>query len=96
MMREKEIEKSVLRIGKMENLFHLLTEILRNRPDALQLASTQRAIQVLSDYYENGDWLHDYELDEQQLLPSTLKRGVLSQDGLYNFLCEIQKNTIES
>ena len=42
--------------------------------------------QALLDYYESGQWLQDYEADERGQLPSTLKRGVLSQDGLWELL----------
>ena len=37
-------------------------------------------------YYESGQWLKDYEADERGQLPPTLKRGVLSQDGLWELL----------
>ena len=37
-------------------------------------------------YYESGQWLHDYEADERGELPRNLKRGVLSQDGLWELL----------
>ena len=37
-------------------------------------------------YYESGQWLRDYEADERGELPRDLKRGVLSQDGLWDLL----------
>ena len=40
----------------------------------------------LEDYYESGQWLNDYEADERGELPRDLKRGVLSQDGLWELL----------
>ena len=43
----------------------------------------------LSFYYENGLWLRDFEADERGELPKKLKRGVLSEDGLYNLFSEI-------
>jgi hypothetical protein len=43
----------------------------------------------LSDYYFGGQWLRDYEADERGELPEDLKRGVLSQDGLWNLLEEL-------
>ena len=45
----------------------------------------------LKQYYESGEWLKDYELDEKGLLPANLKRGVLSQDALYDLLSYIQE-----
>lgn len=38
--------------------------------------------------YLDGDWRQDYEADEQGRIPKDMKRGVLSQDGLYNLVCE--------
>ena len=40
-------------------------------------------------YYEGGQWLKDYEADEKGLLPENLKRGVLSEDGVYNLIAEL-------
>ena len=44
---------------------------------------------ALRDYYSGGQWLRDYEADERGELPEDLKRGVLSQDGLWNLLEEL-------
>ena len=90
-----DIAKSIHRIGKMELLFDLVTDKLHGRPDELQSPPVKEAVQMLSAYYESGDWLHDYELDEQQFLPSNLKRGVLSQDALYDLLSEIKNLTVQ-
>lgn len=68
---------SVARIEKMEQYF----VAARNTGD-------EDALKHLSDYMDSGLWLKDYELDEKGLLPKELKRGVLSQDGLYNLLSE--------
>ena len=40
----------------------------------------------LTEYYEGGQWLKDYEADEEGLIPCDVKRGILAQDALYNFL----------
>ena len=49
---------------------------------------TGRVPRELMDYYESGQWLKDYEADERGKLPAGLKRGVLSQDGLWDLLNE--------
>lgn len=48
-----------------------------------------KKLSILKKYY-NKNWLQDYELDEKKLLPKDLKRGVLSQDELYNLLMELK------
>lgn len=82
------LQESFLRIKRMEQLFDWVTDIIHNKPDETHSSSFKKAIQMLSDYCTNGEWMHDYELDEQGLLPPDLKRGVLSQDGLYDLLSE--------
>ncbi|MBR4990386.1 MAG: DUF4298 domain-containing protein [Oscillospiraceae bacterium] len=67
---------AILRIREMEARFDRL---LADSPEPDDLS-------VLLDYYENGQWLRDYRLDEQGLLPSDLKRGILSEDGFYSYL----------
>ena len=46
-------------------------------------------IDRLTDYLESGAWREDFEADEAGLVPGDLKRGVLSEDGLYNLLADI-------
>ena len=36
-------------------------------------------------------WQKDFEADEQGKLPESLKRGVLSEDGLWNLLEEVDE-----
>lgn len=45
-------------------------------------------LQILTAYMDSGDWLRDYEADEAGLIPQCMKRGVLSQDGLYNLITD--------
>ena len=81
------MEKAIVRIADMERAFDILrgagAKRIRSDP------AMQKLLADLVDYYENGLWLHDYELDEQGLLPSALKRGVLSQDAVYDLLDNI-------
>lgn len=45
-------------------------------------------MQELADYLDSGQWMQDFEADEAGLLPEDLKRGVLSEDGLFDLLEE--------
>ena len=44
----------------------------------------ENAMVVLSGYYGSEVWKQDFADDEAGLLPEDLKRGVLSEDGLWN------------
>ena len=40
----------------------------------------------LESYYLSDEWKQDFSDDEAGLLPPDLKRGVLSEDGIYNLI----------
>jgi len=81
------------RIGRMEEYYDTLCAALKQPPHMLRDDETMRSmLESLAAYYEGGQWLADYELDERGLLPSWVKRGVLSEDGVYNLLSEIEKD----
>lgn len=73
------------RITEMEKAFDRVAAAL---PSGLPLSpATQGDVEKLEKYYAT-DWLSDFEADERGELPKDLKRGVLSEDGLYNLLAE--------
>ena len=43
-------------------------------------------VDELSDYYKSQQWKQDFEADENGMLPKDLKRGVLSEDGIYDLI----------
>lgn len=72
----------IRRIQEMERIFDSLRRAVPG--DASMLPQLRQLI----EYYEGPLWRHDYEADENGLLPSNLKRGVLSQDGVYDLLTD--------
>ena len=64
------------RIAEMEEIFERVTSGKGSSED----------LKVLEKYYTSADWKKDFALDEAGLLPAGLKRGVLSEDGIYNLL----------
>jgi hypothetical protein len=89
-MTKQAVEAAVARIREMEACFDLLQAMAAQHPEAARKPFFQALLGRLTRYYEGGQWLRDYRLDEQGLLPADLKRGVLSEDGVYDFLASIQ------
>lgn len=84
------MEDIINRIKNMESVFDFLQEIVAEKSVSVCKEDWFRIhLDNLLAYYEGGQWLADYQLDEQGMLPKNLKRGVLSQDGVYNFLTDI-------
>ena len=71
------MEETVERVKRMEEAFDRFRQ---TRDPELKV--------LLAGYMESGLWLSDYMADERGELPQDLKRGVLSEDGLYNLLWE--------
>ncbi|MBQ6493074.1 MAG: DUF4298 domain-containing protein [Erysipelotrichaceae bacterium] len=81
--------KQTVRIEQMEKLFDEAESSVSEMKKCLdRYIRTQKKIAELEDYYSSGKWRRDYEDDEKGKLPQDLKRGVLSQDGLYDLLNE--------
>lgn len=75
------------RVRQMEEYFDDVSVALAE--NKLDSETTKLKICELNKYVDNGLWLADYEADERGEIPKDVKRGVLSQDGLYNLLAEI-------
>ena len=70
----------------------------RAQQTAAQLESALRAYEEIQDevkaletYYAGPEWKEDFAADEQGMFPDTLKRGVLSEDAVYNLLERFQE-----
>ena len=84
-------EETIARIMQMERYFDEIREATKKDTKAVQKDDALRKKwQTLLAYYEEGQWLKDYESDERGELPRNLKRGVLSEDGVYNLVSEIE------
>ena len=75
------------RIRYMEQLLDFVIEAQKEQPISPEKKERiQEAIGILSDYYSSKEWKQDFADDEAGLLPKDLKRGVLSEDGIWNVL----------
>ena len=75
------------RIRYMEQLLDFVIEARKEQhANQEKSARIQEAIRILADYYGSKEWKQDFADDEAGLLPKNLKRGVLSEDGIWNIL----------
>lgn len=91
-MTKEEIGYAVERIEHLEKIFDEVSSAFNSNPDFLNDKKIQVKVSLLTQYMESGQWLRDYSLDEKGELPSDLKRGILSEDGLYNLICDIEQS----
>lgn len=85
------MREQIKRIETMEEKMDRAWEAVRDLQTAIeQIDAVKEDIEILTEYYENGCWRQDFEADEAGILPEGLKRGVLSQDALYDLLAEYE------
>lgn len=84
--------KQVQRIMDMESLLDDVLPKVKAFEEALEtFAGAREDIATLAGYYESPTWMNDYEADEAGQLPADLKRGVLSEDALYDLLTDYRR-----
>lgn len=79
-------QTQIRRIREMEIVFDRVQEWLKKTEDPVPNAEIRELLGKLSEYYESPLWKEDFAADEAGELPKDLKRGVLSEDGIYNLL----------
>ena len=82
------MKQIIKRVIYMESVFDEVQNALAEGVD-IEDALLQEKIGILIQYYESEQWKNDYSADERGELPADLKRGVLSEDGVYNLLNDI-------
>lgn len=71
----------------MERKLNRVSRAVKRLSAALdEYTGVQDDIRELEAYYGSEVWKQDFADDEKGLLPSNLKRGVLSEDAIWNVL----------
>ncbi len=87
-------KKQIARIRKMERHLNRATAAVKRLEAALdKWEDAQEAIAALEEYYGSDLWKQDLADDEAGRLPADLKRGVLSEDGIWNLLTDARDLT---
>ncbi len=80
---------SIERISKYEKIMDRASEAVKQGDAGSK--KLKSLMKELEDYYMSYEWKQDFAADEAGLLPKALKRGVLSEDGIYNLLEEYRE-----
>ena len=80
------------RIKLMEQRFHKVLAAIKEESD-VSLEAVKEDVAELSKYYDSELWKQDFAADEAGNLPPDLKRGVLSEDGIWNLLSDYRDLT---
>lgn len=77
------------RIKKMESYLDEAGAAIAELAEAMdRYEKTESKYYKLEDYYGSKKWMDDFEADEAGKLPDDLKRGVLSEDAVYDLIAD--------
>ena len=83
---------NIERIEEMERRLNRVSAAVQELETALDRYDAVREdIRRLDAYLGSDDWKADFAADEAGLLPADLKRGVLSEDGIWNVLAKCRE-----
>ena len=81
--------EQIERITYMDQILDEATEAVSSLSEALEKYSAiQDKLQELAAYYSSEQWRQDFDDDSAGKIPNNLKRGVLSEDAVYNLLAD--------
>ena len=81
--------EQIERIKQMEQRLDRASSAVMELSTALEKYNeAQDDIAQLSAYYSSDDWKQDFAADEAGELPPSLRRGVLSEDAVWNVLSD--------
>lgn len=84
------LAERILRVQHMEEIFNSISKAINQPVTEAHRQKLRDALRKLEAYYTGGDWLSDYDADHAGLFPTSLRRGVLSQDAIYDLLAACQ------
>ena len=87
-------KQQLARIRQMERRLNRASAAVKRLEAALdKWEAAQEAIAALNEYYGSDLWKQDLADDEAGRLPADLKRGVLSEDGIWDLLTDCRELT---
>lgn len=82
-------KKQIQRISEMEERFDRASAAMKLFSSELDKFETMlEDVLMLDKYYGSGNWWQDKTDDEAGRLPADLKRGVLSEDAIWDLFVE--------
>ena len=81
--------EQIERITYREQILDEATKAVSSLSEALEkYSAVQDKLQELIAYYSSKQWRQDFDDDSAGRIPRDLKRGVLSEDAVYNLLAD--------
>ena len=80
------------RVNRMSAAFNRLSKVVATLTEqAEELEAIAPDVDLLKDYLASRQWIKDFEADERGKIGAGVDRSVLSEDGLYNLMRDLDE-----
>ena len=80
------------RVNLMSAAFNRLSQVVTTLTEkAEELEAIAPDVDLLKDYLASRQWIKDFEADERGKIGAGVDRSVLSEDGLYNLMRDLDE-----
>lgn len=88
-MSEARNNEQLMRIVRMESMYDEGCAAVEAMLLAIeQYQAAQSKIKALADYYQGPLWMADFDDDRAGKIPKDMKRGILTEDAIYDLLID--------
>ena len=88
----KDTRNLLTRVREMQDRYDDLTRVLAGLDEAIsEYKNFIPDLEILKDYLNSGQLKTDASIDDAGQIPAEIKRGVLSEEGLFGLLQGAQK-----
>lgn len=95
-MNKRELASSVKRVEEMEKLLDECASAVRDLSAQLErMEALKSSMTKLYKYYGSEKWHNDRDADVRGELPNDLRRGVLSEDLIYDNITDTRDAAIK-
>jgi len=86
-MKNGSLESRIALMSAAYNRLRRVANILTEKAEELEVIAGD--VDLLKDYVVSRQWLDDFESDERGEIGPGVDRSVLSEDGLYNLMADL-------
>ena len=87
-MKSDALDARVSLMSAAYDRLRRVTTVLTEKAEELEIIAPD--VDILKGYVVSQQWLYDFEADERGEIGPSVNRSILSEDGLYNLLEELE------
>ncbi len=82
-------EAAIARVARMEEVYDSCSQAMAALIEAAgQYLAREQDLRALEGYYTGPEWIKDHDAERQDFFPKDMKRGILTEDAIWDLLTD--------